>query len=95
MNAVDITIHFEKQQIDITEKALIAYNAQSGKIYTIGSEAEKYVEVEGVEVLPVFTNGKISDYNATCAFIKALLNNKDLGEKYLNFPFTNVLSSIL
>ena len=81
MYAIEVIVHMTKYQTEIKEKALVAFDKSSGKIYALGQEAEKYENVEGITVATPFNLGKITDYNMAVAFFKYLLNKayKEIG----------------
>lgn len=83
MYAIDVTVHISKYQTEIKDKALVAYDKGTGKIYAIGQDAEKYESMEGIIVATPFMLGKITDYNIAVAFFKYILNKayEEIGVK--------------
>lgn len=74
MDAAQIIIRFRKENVEVKDKALVAYETSSGKILAIGQECDKYVELEGASVISPLEEGRIAEYTAALALFKQLID---------------------
>lgn len=71
----DIMVCMRDQGLVLKEKSLVAYHKGTGRIMTVGNEAEKIREQdpEGIGVLSPLKNGRVADYSAAVGLFSALL----------------------
>ena len=74
MYAIDLNVYITHKQVEIKEKALVAYEESTGKICAFGQEIEKYENVEGIIVTTPFKFGKITNYNCAVAIFKHIVD---------------------
>lgn len=88
----DIIIHIRDKGVVLREKSLVAYEASTGKIVAVGTEAEalKGRSSGGICVSSPLRRGMIADYpEAVCIFTELL--RRALGKKRFLKPFITVI----
>lgn len=83
----DILIYVQDKGVVLKEKSLVAYHKESGKIVSIGTEAERLVEnpQENILVCSPLRQGIVADYIVAVKLFSYLLN-KALGKKPFRKP---------
>lgn len=73
LNAADISIYVEGKGVVLEEKALMAFDAATGKILAFGAEAEN-MATEGVNIVAPVQGGKIADHRVAVKLFLCLLH---------------------
>ena len=73
LNTVDVVVRLTKENVEIREKALVAYDKGTSKVLAIGNDCEALAGNVDIEIVEPFKEGKIADYNISVLLFKGLL----------------------
>lgn len=74
MNTVDVVVRLTKENVEISEKALVAYDKVSNKVLAVGNDCEALAGNMDIEIAEPFIEGKIADFNVAVILFKGLLS---------------------